>query len=203
MQITPYAIVVLVTEIGLFFTELIWASSSKKNRRLRETNTLDNIDFISLEYGYRTSISLFRISLFVAYLLFVMFSFDSFTTITGEVLVLYVIGGILVYLLAIRNIKTFIFYNDHFIISTPFNFFRSEQFIEYNAIHDYRIYRALYNSCILILNYKDGTTLKVQFSGSSLPRNDHVIRVILNSKLDLKDYSWVIDDFEEEEEILN
>ena len=59
MFLRSYVIVVLIIEILLFLVELILSVTSPKNRELRKADKLEQISFIDLSEGYRTSISIF------------------------------------------------------------------------------------------------------------------------------------------------
>jgi hypothetical protein len=181
-----YAIVILVIEVLLFIVEVLLASRNRANRLLRHVENIDELDFIDLKQGCRTSISIFRISLFVAYLVLVILYFDTDKSNLIEPIFLYFIGGVLMYMLSLMNIKTFIFYTDYFIVSEPFNFFRREILVSYSAISDFKLYRALYNNFFLKLKLKNGEVIRIQFSGSSIPKNNLILRMILNSKTGLR-----------------
>jgi hypothetical protein len=181
-----YAIVIFTIEIVLFLTELWIAVRDQFNRKLKRANNIEDVDFLDMNQGYKTSVSYFRISLFLAYLILAILYFDAGKSNLFEAIVLYVLAGILIYMLSLLNIKTFIFYPDYFIVSAPFNFFRKETLISYSTISDFRLYRALYNNFILELRMKTGEINRIQFSGSAIPRNNLVVRIILNSKTGLK-----------------
>jgi hypothetical protein len=189
MFLRSYVIVVLIIEILLFLVELILSVTSPKNRELRKADKLEQISFIDLSEGYRTSISIFRISLFISFILLLVLNIGHFSFGNIESFLLVVVAFLLVYLVSLFNIKTFIFYDEYFIVSAPFNPFRANTMIEYENLHDFRLFRALYNSYYLSIELKNGEKKKIQFSASFLPRNDLSIRIILNSKAQLgKDF---------------
>lgn len=182
----PYIILVLLVEVLLFLAELSLSVISKKNKRLSVANTLDDIDFINLSKGYKTSISIFRISLFITFLLLMVLDLTDVSISYTDSLLFSIIAFLLIYLVSLLNVKNFIFYDDHFSVRAPFNFFRATVNIDYDQISDFRLYRALYNSYYLSIQMNNGEKKRIQFSGSSLPRNDLVIRIILNTKTGLK-----------------
>ena len=182
-----YAIVIFVFEVIIFVTEVIIASRNHVNRKLRRFDSVNDIDFIDLKQGYKTSISLFRISLFIAYLVLAILYFDAGKGKLTESCLLYVLGGILMYMLSLMNIKSFIFYSDYFIVSAPFNLFRKEQLISYSSIAKFRVYRALYNNYFLKLTMKNNEIVRIQFSGSSIPRNSLILKHILRIKIGSED----------------
>ena len=178
-------IAVLLVETGLFLTEVLFSIFNAKNKQLRKAESIEDLDFIDLEEGVTTGISWFRVSLVISYVLLVLLLIDfSKTNILEEVLV-YLAIGIIIYLLIVFNIKVFSFYQDRFIVWTPFRFFQPKLMIEYDQIKDFHIYSALYNSFYLNIELKDETKYRIEFSSSSLPKNDLIIRIILNSKTGL------------------
>jgi hypothetical protein len=177
---------ILLLEMTLFLFEVFRASANPKNKQLRKANSLHNIDFIDLDKGFKTNISWFRISMFVAFVVLVLILFDFRKDNLFEEFIVYLSLGALIYVIALLNIKVFTFYNDYFIIKAPFDFLFKQKAVEYSAIEDFRLYRALYNSYILSLQIKGSKLLKIEFSASSIPRNNLIIRIILNSKTGLK-----------------
>ena len=92
-----YLIIVCVLgiEIIVFFAEVLFSSLDIRNRILIRVNTLDTLDFIDLEKGYRTTVSFFRISMFVAYVILVILLIDKSTAENSlEELMLYLFIGI-------------------------------------------------------------------------------------------------------------
>jgi hypothetical protein len=184
-----FALVIFFSEVALFLVEVIMAVKNEKNRKLRNVDLVEEVDFINLSRGYRTSISFFRISLFIAYLILTVVYFDPGKKNFFEVSLFYFLGLILVYMLSLLHIKTFIFYNDYFIVSTPFNFFRKETLISYSSINDFKLYSALYNNFFLKLILKNNEIVFIPFSGSPVPKNNLIIRIVLNSRTGLnKDF---------------
>ena len=178
-------IVVLLAETGLFLLEVILSAISGKNKQLRKARSLNEVDFINLDEGHTTGISWFRVSLVISYILLVLLLIDFTKTNIVEELLLYFGLGILIYILIVFHIKVFSFYEDRFIVWTPFRFFQPKLMIEYSQIKDYQLYVALYNSFFLNIELKDSSKLRIEFSACSLPRNDLIIQIILNSKTGL------------------
>lgn len=180
-------IIVLGIEIVVYFAEVLLSAVNKKNRKMAKANLIEELDFVDLEKGYHTSISVFRISMFLAYIILVIMLIDTSTVENPtEELILYIIIGILIYMIALMNLKVFNFYSNYFVIGSPFHFFNKDVIIRYEDIEDFHLYRALYNSYYLRLKYKNSPDKLVQFSAAYLPRNDLLIRIILNSKTDKK-----------------
>ena len=178
-------IAVLMVETGLFLVEVLFSVFNAKNKQLRKAKSIDDLDFINLEEGVTTGISWFRVSLVISYVLLVLLLIDfSKPNILEEILV-YLSIGIIIYILIVFNIKVFSFYPDRFIVWTPFRFFQPKIMIEYDQIKDFHLYSALYNSFFLNIELKDSTIYSIEFSSSSLPKNNLIIRVILNSKTGL------------------
>ena len=180
-----YLIIVLIlsTEVAVFFAEVLLSSLNKKNRRMAGVNHLEDLDYVNLEKGYRTNISVFRVSMFIAYVILVILLIDSSTAENPiEELILYIIVGILIYMISLMNLKVFNFYPHYFVIGAPFRFLKKDRIIHYEDIEDFHLYRALYNSYYLRLKYKSSPDEIIQFSSAYLPRNDLVLRIILNSK---------------------
>jgi len=186
MREVQYILVLFLLEILFFVTELVCSFFNKKNYRLKKVSTTEDLDFIKLNEGYRTSISIFRISIFISYLIVIFIYFDISKGTSIEKYFMIGIIGILVYMVSLYNIKTFIFYTDYFIVTAPFNFFKRDTLINYNSISNFRLYRALYNSYFLKIEMKSGQTRTIQFSGSFNPRNDLVVRIIINTEAGLK-----------------
>lgn len=178
-------IVVLLAETGLFLLEVILSVFNSKNKQLRKVKALNELDFIDLEDGYTTGISWFRVSLVISYILLVLLLIDFSKTDLGEELIVYLGLGVLIYILIVFNIKVFSFYQDRFIVWTPFRFFQPKLMIEYDQIKDYQLYIALYNSFFLNIELRDTSKFRIEFSACSLPRNDLIIQTILNSKTGL------------------
>ncbi len=181
-----YILIILLAEIVLFTVEVVLSSFNKKNKVLKEINFSNEVDFINLDKGFRTNNSIFRFSLFIVYIVLVVLYFDNSTVNFVEELVLYILGGILIYMVSLLNAKIFVFYSTHFVISAPFNFFKRELIVNYESIEDFEIYKALYNSYYLKLKLKDSKLLSIQFSGSYSPKNNLALRYILNKKTSLK-----------------
>lgn len=174
---------VLGIEIVVFLVEVMLSSLSKKNRQMAKVNLISEIDFIDLEKGYHTGISVFRISMFLAYIILVIMLIDKSTAENQiEELILYIIIGILIYMISLMNLKVFNFYSNYFVIGSPFHFFNKDIIIRYEDIEDFHLYRALYNSYYLRLKLTNSPDKLIQFSAAYLPRNDFAIRIILNSK---------------------
>ena len=189
MREVKYILALFLMEILFYTTELILSKFSKKNNQLRKVSTIEELHFIKLNEGYRTSVSIFRISIFISYIILVFLYLDVLKEVTVETYFMIVSVGILIYLISLYNIKTFIFYTDYFIVTAPFNFFKKDIIINYNEINDFKLYRALYYSFYLKLQLKSGETRSVQFSGSLNPRNDLVVRAVINTEADLgKDF---------------
>ena len=178
-------VIILLIELFIFISEIILASVFKKNKILKRNNPLEDTDIIDLKKGFRTNISIFRLSLFVVYFVLIVLFFDSGTDNFIEELILYILGGVLVYMVSIMNSKVFIFYDLFFVISSPFNFFRKDLIIYYDSIEDYHIYRALYNSFYLKLFLKESKIKYIHFSGSYLPKNDLALNTILKRKTEI------------------
>ncbi len=187
-----YLLVVLILsiEIAVFFAEVFLSSLNTKNRRLASVSKLEDLDFVDLEKGYRTNISVFRISTFVAYVILVILLIDTSTAENPiEELILYIIIGILIFMISLMNLKVFSFYSSYFVIGSPFRFLTRDKIIHYEDIKDFHLYRALYNSYYLRLKFKSSPDETIQFSAAYLPRNDLVLQIILNSKSGLnKDF---------------
>jgi hypothetical protein len=182
---SAYLIIVFVLsfEIVVFFIEVLLAYLNKKNRIMAKVNFIEDLDFIDLEKGYNTGISVFRISMFLAYVILVVLLIDKSTAENPvEELILYIIIGILIYMISLMNLKVFNFYSNYFVIGSPFHFFNKDIIIRYEEIEDFHLYRALYNSYYLRLKYRNSPDKLIQFSAAYLPRNDLTIRIILNSK---------------------
>jgi len=186
MREVQYILVLFLLEILFFITELVCSFFNKKNHKLKKVSTTEGLDFIKLNEGYRTSISIFRISIFISYLIVIFIYLDISKGTSIEKYFMIGIIGILVYMVSLYNIKTFIFYTDYFIVTAPFNFFKRDTLINYNSISNFRLYRALYNSYFLKIEMKSGQTRTIQFSGSFNPRNDLVVRIIINTEAGLK-----------------
>jgi len=192
MREMQYILALFLLEVLIFLTEVLFSFINKKNKLLKQASLINDVNFIDLSEGYRTSISFFRVSLFIAYLILIFIYLDMSENNSFEKLVMIIILGILIYLVSLFNVKTFIFYTDYFIITAPFNFFQKDVLINYNSISDFKLYRALYNSYYLKLEIKNKKARTIQFSGSFNPRNDLVIRIIINTKAELKkDFSNV------------
>ncbi len=189
-------VIILSIEIAIFFAEVLLSSLNRKNRRLANVNHLKDLDFIDLEKGYRTNISVFRISMFVAYIILVILLIDSSAAENPiEELILYIIIGVLIYMVSLMNLKVFNFYSHYFVIGSPFLFLKKDRIIRYEDIEDFHLYRALYNSHYLRMKFKHSADEIIQFSSAYLPRNDLVLRVILNSKTSLnKDFQEMEDE---------
>jgi hypothetical protein len=185
MREVQYIIALFLLEILIFGTELLFSFYNQKNRKLKKATSVNEVDFIDLSEGYRTSISFFRISIFISYLILVFIYLDISRESTIERYIMIIIFGILVYLVSLYNVKTFIFYSDYFIVTAPFNFFQKDIIVNYYTIKSFTLYRALYNSFYLKLEYKNGNKQRIQFSGAFNPRNDLVIRLILNTRIGL------------------
>jgi hypothetical protein len=181
-----YAVGIFIIEVLLFLSEIVMASKSERNRKLKKAKSIVGLDFIDLKQGYKTSISIFRISLFISYLVLVILYFDANENNLTESVLLYFLGGVLIYMLSLMSIKTFIFYPDYFLVSAPFNVLRKEVLISYSSISDFRLYRALYNNFLLKIKMKSGEVVRIQFSGSSVPMNNLILKLILNSKTGMK-----------------
>jgi hypothetical protein len=181
-----WIVLILLLEMTIFLFEVFRASVNQKNKQLRIANSLSDVDFIDLNKGFKTNISWFRISMFVAYVVLVFSLFDFRKNNLVEEFIVYLSVGALIYVIALLNIKVFTFYNDYFVINSPFDFLFKQKTIEYSSLEDFRLYRALYNSYILSLQIKGSKPLKIEFSASSIPSNSLIIRIILNSKTGLK-----------------
>jgi len=186
MQKIQYILALFILEIVIFLTETLFSVFNKRNQKLKRASSMDEVDFIDLSEGYRTSISFFRISIFICYLILVFIYLDISDENSFEKYFMIGIVGILIFLVSLYNIKTFIFYTDYFIVTAPFNFLKKDTLVNYNSINDFRLYRALYSSYYLKLNLKNKKIQTIQFYGSFNPRNDLAIRIILNAKTGLK-----------------
>lgn len=190
MREVQYLLALFLLEILFYITELILSRFSKKNKQLRKVSTIEKLHFIKLNEGYRTSISIFRISIFIFYIILVFLYLDVLKEVTIIIYFMIVAVGILVYMVSLFNIKTFIFYTDYFIVTAPFNFFKKDIIVNYDEIIDFKLYRALYHSYYLKLRVKSGGIRIIQFSGSLIPKNDLVVRVVINTEAGLgKDFS--------------
>lgn len=178
--------IILFAEVLIFVSEIVLASVNKKNKILRKNISIEDIGFIDLNKGFRTNISIFRFSLFIVYIILVVLYFDINTVNIVEELMLYFLGGVLIYMVSLMNSKVFVFYSSYFVVSSPFNFFKRDLMIDYDSIIDYKIYKALYNSFYLKLTLKDSKTLFINFSGSYFPKNDLTLRYILDKKTDIR-----------------
>jgi hypothetical protein len=183
MAVADYtlALILLFIELGLFIAEVLTAARNDQNRKLRRVHRLEKVDFINLSKGYKTSISLFRISLFVTYLVLVVLYLNTSKKNSAEVILFYLLGLILVYMLSLSHIKVFIFYTDYFITNSTFNPFKKKILINYASIKNFYLYRVLYNNFYLKLELDNNETIYIPFSGSSLPKNHLIIRLVLNS----------------------
>lgn len=186
MREVQYIVALFLLEILIYITELLFSVYSKNNQLLKKAKSSDDLDFIDLSEGYRTSISFFRISIFVSYLILIFIYLDITKVSTLERYIMIIIVGILVYFVSLYNIKTFIFYSDYFIVTAPFNFFKKDVIVYYYTINDFTLYSALYNSFYLKLQFKNGDYQRIQFSGAFNPRNDVIIHLILNTKTGLQ-----------------
>ena len=88
-------VIILLIELFIFISEIILASVFKKNKILKRNNPLEDTDIIDLKKGFRTNISIFRLSLFVVYFVLIVLFFDSGTDNFIEELILYILGGVL------------------------------------------------------------------------------------------------------------
>ena len=186
MREIQYILALFLMEILIFLVEIVLSVRNKKNRKMKSATSLQELGFIDLEEGFRTSISFFRVSIFICYLILVFFYLDISRGSSLEKFVMISTVGVLMYLVSLFNIKTFIFYSDYFIVTAPFNFFRKDILINYNSISDFSLYRALYSSYFLKLRFRNQIFQTIQFSGSFIPRNDLAIRIILTLKTGLK-----------------
>jgi hypothetical protein len=186
MSEMKYILALFLMEIIIFITEVILSVFNKKNQKLKKASSLEDIDFIDLTEGYRTSISFFRVSIFICYLVLIFLYLDVSKENSFEKFVMISVVGILLYLVSLHNIKTFVFYTDYFIVTAPFNFFKKDTLVNYNSIRDFKLYRALYSSYFLKLDLNNQKTQTIQFSGSFIPKNELAIRIILNAKTGLK-----------------
>ncbi len=177
-----WVVLILLIEILIFVGEIVLASLNKTNKLLRKNDVLEINHLIDLENGFRTNISVFRFSLFIIYIVLVLLYFNTKSESLFEEIILYLLGGILVYMVSLMNSKIFVFYPSYFIVSSPFNFLRKDIIVNYHSIIDYEIYKALYNSFYLKLILTDSKTGYIHFSGAYLPKNDLVLRYILEKK---------------------
>ncbi len=177
--------IILLAEVLIFISEIVLASSNKTNKAFRGNTTLENTGLIDLEKGFRINISISRVTLFLVYVILVVLYIDFSTDSVIEELTLYILGGILIYMVSLMNSKIFMFYSSHFVISAPFNPFRRDLIIHYDSIKEYEIYKALYNSFYLKLTLNDSRVLYIHFYGSYLPKNDLAIRYVLDKKTKL------------------
>jgi hypothetical protein len=185
LNMSGYIVVLFVfcIEIAIFLVEVVLSALNRKNRLMAKANIIDEFDFIDLEKGYHTSLSVFRVSMFLAYIILVILLIDKSTAENQlEELILYIIIGVLIYMISLMNLKVFNFYSNYFVIGSPFHFFNKDLIIKYEDIEDFILYRALYNSYYLRLKFRNSPDKLIQFSASYLPRNDFIIRIILNSK---------------------
>ena len=180
---------ILAFETTLFLIEVLRAITDKRNKQLRKTNVLEGVDFIDLRKGYRTRVSWFRVSLVATYLVLMVLLVDFNKSNFLQEMMVYLAIGAMVYVIVLLNIKVFIFQDAYFAVYSPFDPFFKSCVIEYTDIKDFQIYRALYNAYIITLTMKNGSERKIEFSAMSVPRNDLVTRIILNSKTGLnKDF---------------
>jgi len=182
MRERQYILALFLLEILIYAAEIVVAVLNKKNKILNDAKSLEGIDFINLSEGYRTSISFFRISIFISYIILVFISMDTSRNNFAEKLFMVCIIGFLVYLVSLYNVKTFIFYVDYFIVAAPFSFFQKDIIINYQAIRNFQLYSALFNLYTLKIELKNGKTRNIFFSGSLNPRNDLVIKLIISSR---------------------
>lgn len=175
-------LIILFVELFIFIGEILLASVNKKNKALIKKKSSEKGGDIILFNGFRTNISVFRFSLLLVYVVLIVLFFNSNSENLVEELILYVLGGILIYMVSIMNSKVFVFYDTYFVVSSPFNFFRKELIIDYDTIDEFHIYKALYNAFYLKLDLKDKSTKYIHFSGSYLPKNDLALSVILGIK---------------------
>jgi hypothetical protein len=172
----------MLVELLIYFVEIFLAVRSKDNKQLREANIAGECEFLDLQEGYRTGLSYFRTSMFIAYVIAVIMFIDtSQGKQTLDEILLFIVFGILIYMVTLMNQRIFIFHTSYFIIGAPFHFFKRDAIIRYEEIEDFRLYRALYSSYFLRIRFKNGTEKLYQFSGSFLPRNDLVLKITLNS----------------------
>ncbi len=185
MREIQYIVALFLLEVLIYLTEIIFSVFNKKNRILKSISSIEEANFFDLSEGFRTSISFFRVSLFIAYLILVFIYLDISENNSLDKFIMIIVFGILVYMVSLFNVKTFIFYSDYFIVTAPFNPFLRDILINYNKINDFRLYKALYSSYYLRLEIKNNHARTIQFSGSFNPRNDLVIRIIINTKANL------------------
>ncbi len=190
-----WVVVILLFEILIFIGEILLASLNKTNQLLRKNNASEINHLIDLKKGFRTNISVFRFSLFIVYIVLVFLYLNTKSESLFEEIILYLLGGILVYMVSLMNSKIFVFYSSYFIVSSPFNFLKRDVIVNYHSIVDYEIYKALYNSFYLKLILKDSKTVYIHFAGAYLPKNDLVLRYILEKKTNIvkSDDSLTID----------
>ena len=119
----------------------------------------------------------------MVYVVLIVLFFNTGSENLVEELILYILGGILIYMVSIMNSKVFVFYESYFVISSPFNFFRKELLVSYSSIEKFHIYKALYNAFYLKLEMKGSGTTYIHFSGSYLPKNDLALSSILELKV--------------------
>ncbi|MGD2034401.1 MAG: hypothetical protein PVF73_05050 [Bacteroidales bacterium] len=183
-----WILALLTVEFIIFFGEIIFASFNKKNKAFKKDPDPEHSGFVDLKKGFRTTVSIARFSLFIAYILLVFLYIDiSRGKNIAEEIILYLLGGILVYMVSLMNARIFVFYTTCFVVSSPFNFFKRDMMIHYDSIVDYRIYKALYNAFYLKLTITDSKKpVYIHFYGSYLPKNDLALRYILDMKVKTK-----------------
>lgn len=177
----PILIVILI-EVAIYLGELVYSVRSAKNKQLRKANHLDECEFLNLHDGFRTGLSYFRTSMFIAYIIAVIIYIDSSQGEQPlEEILLFIALGILVYMVTLMNQRIFIFHSTYFIVGAPFHFLKKDAIIRYEEIEDFKLYQALYSSYYLRLRFKDSTERLFQFSESFVPRNYLIIQLALNS----------------------
>lgn len=183
-------LVVILIEVFIYFLEIILSVRSMENKQLRRANVIEECSFIDLQVGYRTGISYFRTSIFIAYVIVVLVLLDSsWAEKAINEVIFFILGGILIYMLTLMNQRIISFHSNYFIIGAPFHFFMRDAIIQYEEIEDFQLYQALYSSYYIRIKFKKGGEKLYQFSGSFLPRNDLLLRITLNSVTNLnKDF---------------
>ena len=175
-------LITILCEVIIYFTEMVLSARDSQNAVLRKANKIQECDFIDLQKGFRTGLSYFRTSMFIAYIVVVIMFIDASQAEKSlSNILLFVLIGILFYMLTMMNQRIFIFHTNYFIIGAPFHFFKRDAIIRYEEIENFQLYVALYSAYYIRIRFKDGSEKLYHFSGSFLPRNDLVLRVILNT----------------------
>jgi len=177
-----FTIIFVFGLILIYLTGIIARRFNENYRILKNAESIGDLIFINLNYGYSTKIQFENYYVFLGCCCFsLMFLVsDGF-----QLRILFLMIGFIgfIYMISISPNKRFRFYDEYFEITSPLNPFFVNKRIQYHKIAKFDLKCGLYNFHKLTLFFISGKRLKVEFNPANHFNDEKIINIILKDRI--------------------